>query len=75
MKTIVTSTGNGLKTQARRDDDSGSEKSILERSVAVAHQIVQTSEFTVEFHNQGRRDGHGGPESMGYEMTNREQNV
>jgi hypothetical protein len=75
-----TKTGAGGHRVDNIDDDSGSDKSILER--ANNNQIVQTSEFTVEFHNHGRRIGGGGadghhpedsePESVGvYEMTSR----
>ncbi len=71
--TTVTSPGNReTGSQVGKDDDTGSDKSILERSVGVGNQIVQTTEFSVQFHNGGRGDGKEDTDSMGaYEMTDR----
>jgi len=72
--TTVTSPGNRKRggTHVGEDDDSGSDKSILERSVGVANQIVQVTEYTVQFHNQGNGKMTDDSDSMGgYEMTNR----
>ena len=58
------------------DDDTGSDKSILERSVGVGSQIVHTREFTVQFHNEGRGKMNEDSDSMGgYEMANRGEAV
>jgi hypothetical protein len=72
--TTVTSPGNReTGSQVGKDDDTGSDKSILERSVGVGHQIVQTTEFSVQFHNDdGRGIGNEDTDSMGAgEMSNR----
>ncbi len=69
--TTVTSPGTRKRgTRAGEDDDSGSDKSILERSVGVANQIVQTTAYTVQFHDQGSGKITEDSDSMGgYEMT------
>jgi hypothetical protein len=70
--TTVTATRNGHKSHAGKDDDTGSDKSILERPGGGSNQIVQTSEYIVEFHDQGRGPRTEDGDSMGgYEMTNR----
>ncbi len=54
------------------DDDTGSDKSILERSVGLGTQIVQTTEFAVQFHGEGRGKPNEDSDSMGgYELANR----
>jgi len=76
--TTVTAAENPLKSHAGKDDDTGSDKSILERSAGVGKQIVQTSEVIVEFHNQGRDRRNEDSDSMGhgaYEMGNRREAV
>ena len=68
--TVVTASRNGLKSHAGKDDDAGSDRSIL--SGENATQIMQTSEYIVEFHDQGRAKANEDSDSMGgYEMTNR----
>ena len=58
------------------DDDTGSDKSILERSVGVGNQIVQTTEYAVQFHGQGRGKTNEDSDSMGgYELANRKEIV
>lgn len=75
--TTVTSPGTRKRGGTRAgddDDDSGSDKSILERSggVGVGNQIVQTTAYTVQFHDQGSAKMTEDSDSMGgYEMTNR----
>ncbi len=54
------------------DDDTGSDKSILERSIGLGTQIVQTTEFAVQFHGEGRGKPNEDSDSMGgYELANR----
>ncbi len=61
-------------TRAGKDDDSGSDKSILERSAGVANQIVQTTEFSVQFDKPDGVRANEDSDSMGaYEMTNRRE--
>jgi hypothetical protein len=68
--TIVTASRNGLKSHAEKDDDAGSDRSIL--SGGNSNQIMQTSEYIVEFHDQGRAKTNEDSDSMGgYEMTSR----
>lgn len=69
--TIVTASRNAVKSHAGKDDDdAGSDRSIL--SGGNANRIVQTSEYIVEFHDQGRANANEDSDSMGgYEMTNR----
>ncbi|KAK3901529.1 hypothetical protein C8A05DRAFT_44827 [Staphylotrichum tortipilum] len=72
--TTVTSPGNReTGSQVGKDDDTGSDKSILDRSVGGGNQIVQTTEFSVQFHNDGRgNNANQDTDSMGgYEMTNK----
>lgn len=68
--TIVTASRNAVKSHAAKEEDAGSDRSIL--SGGNANQIVQTSEYIVEFHDQGRANTNEDSDSVGgYEMTNR----
>lgn len=62
-----------------KEDDTGSDKSILEREArSGSNKIVQTHEFTVEFHNQDRDELDKDEETgrMGvYEMKSRNGSV
>jgi hypothetical protein len=72
--TVTASRNVGLKSHIGKDDDTGSDKSILERpgGCGGSNGIVQTSEYIVEFHDQGRGPRTEDGDSVGgYEMTNR----
>ncbi|GAB1311023.1 Rhodopsin domain-containing protein [Madurella fahalii] len=74
---IVTGSRNQLKLHYdRKDEDTGSDRSILGRSIGVTNQIVQTSECILESDNQGRRKNNYESDSMnGYEMANRRKAI
>jgi hypothetical protein len=73
--TIVTSY-NTSRPKPNAEDDIGSDKSILERTAGAPNRIVQTNEFTVEFHEQGReRRDEDYDSTGGYEMSNRGEAV
>jgi hypothetical protein len=66
----VISVGTRMKSRAHHDvDDTGSDKSILERHFVAGNQIVQTDEYRVEFQESHHRDSKGHADTGAYEMA------